>query len=150
PTRSLDRLVYFAPAITGVNWATGETKNPAAIRVQTRLSMLDERLFAAMGEFAPAIEFLLLFVTIAFAVIELVAVLIGVGLTRTITGSVAKLYEATQRINRGDFSHRIAVQSADQLAALESSFNSMTASLEQLIAEQKEKQRLENELAIAQ
>jgi sigma-B regulation protein RsbU (phosphoserine phosphatase) len=66
------------------------------------------------------------------------------------TRSVAALYRATQHINRGDLRHRIAVQSQDQLAALETSFNSMTESLERLIAEQKEKQRLENELAIAQ
>jgi phosphoserine phosphatase RsbU/P len=150
PSRFLDRLVSFATAITVVNWETGDTKNPAAISVQTRLSMLYDRLFEALGEFAPAIEFLLLFMAIAFAIIELIAVLISVGLTRTITRSVAKLYDATRRINRGDFSHRIAVRSTDQLAALESSFNSMTASLEQLIAEQKEKQRLENELVIAQ
>src|SRR5207302_3107921 len=56
----------------------------------------------------------------------------------------------TQRVNLGDFSHRIAVKSKDQLAALETSFNSMTESLEKLIIEQKEKQRLENELVIAQ
>jgi phosphoserine phosphatase RsbU/P len=87
---------------------------------------------------------------IAFAVIELIALIIGVGLTRTITRSVAKLYQATQHINRGDLSHRIVVKSKDQLATLETSFNSMTASLEKLLAEQKEKQRLENELAIAQ
>src|SRR6516165_8942703 len=35
------------------------------------------------------------------------------------------------------------------MAALETSFNSMSASLAKLIAEQKEKQRLESELAIA-
>jgi phosphoserine phosphatase RsbU/P len=53
-------------------------------------------------------------------------------------------------VNRGDLSHRIAVRTDDQLAALETSFNSMTASLERLLDEQKEKQRLENELVIAQ
>jgi len=42
------------------------------------------------------------------------------------------------------------VKSSDQLADLAISFNSMTASIEKLIQEQKEKQRLENELAIAQ
>jgi hypothetical protein len=42
------------------------------------------------------------------------------------------------------------VKSSDQLADLAISFNSMTASIEKLILEQKEKQRLENELAIAQ
>ena len=37
----------------------------------------------------------------------------------------------------------------DQMAALGQSFNSMTGSLAKLIEEQKEKQRLENELSIA-
>ncbi len=145
-----DRLVKFATSLFVVNWDTGATDSPAAISVQTRLSMLYNRLFAALGDFAPAIEFLLLFMGIAFALIELVALLIGIGLTRTITRSVAKLYQATQHINRGDLSHRIRVQSRDQLATLETSFNRMTESLEKLLAEQKEKQRLENELIIAQ
>jgi sigma-B regulation protein RsbU (phosphoserine phosphatase) len=87
---------------------------------------------------------------VAFALIELVALFIGVRLTRTITWSVAKLYKATQFVNRGDLSHRILIKSKDQLATLETSFNSMTASLEKLLEEQKEKQRLENELVIAQ
>ena len=78
------------------------------------------------------------------------ALLIGTRLTRTVTGAVAQLYEATKHINRGDFSHRIPVKSNDQLATLANSFNSMTASIEKLIEEQKQKQRLENELAIAQ
>jgi sigma-B regulation protein RsbU (phosphoserine phosphatase) len=63
---------------------------------------------------------------------------------------VAQLYEATTHVNRADFSHRITVKSHDQLATLANSFNSMTASIEKLIQEQKEKQRLEGELAIAQ
>jgi sigma-B regulation protein RsbU (phosphoserine phosphatase) len=82
--------------------------------------------------------------------IELAALIIGLRLSRTMTGSVAALYEATQHINRGDLSHRIKVKTHDQLAALETSFNSMTESLEKLIAEQKEKQRMQSELAIAQ
>jgi len=78
----------------------------------------------------------------------LIALLIGIGLTRKITYSVANLYRATQHINRGDFSHRIDVQAKDQLAALQVSFNSMTDNLEKLIAEQKEKERLQSELEI--
>jgi phosphoserine phosphatase RsbU/P len=86
---------------------------------------------------------------IAFAIVVLIALLIGIGLTRKITYSVANLYRATQFINRGDFSHRIDVRAKDQLAALQVSFNSMTDNLEKLIAEQKEKERLQSELEIA-
>ena len=89
-------------------------------------------------------------VAIFFAVIELIALIIGTRMTRTVTAAVAQLHDATKHINRGDFSHRIPVKSSDQLADLAISFNSMTASIEKLIQEQKEKQRLENELAIAE
>ena len=71
-------------------------------------------------------------------------------MTRTVTAAVAQLHDATMHIDRGDFSHRIPVKSNDQLAHLACSFNSMTASIERLIEDQKRKQRLENELAIAQ
>src|SRR6202007_897742 len=71
-------------------------------------------------------------------------------MTRTVTAAVAQLHDATRHVDRGDFSHRIPVKSTDQLADLALSFNSMTASIEKLILEQKEKQRLENELVIAQ
>jgi len=150
PARAMDKQVSFATAVKVVDWDTGEHNSPAAISVQTRLSKLYDSLFGALGEFAPAIEYSLFIVAIVFALIELVALLVGYRLTRSVTGAVAQLYKATQHINRGDFSHRIPVRSSDQLAALANSFNSMTASLEQLIREQKEKQRLENELVIAQ
>lgn len=150
PTRSLDRQVTLPTTVFVVNWDTGATANPVAISVQTRVSKLYERLFGALGDFAPAAEFFLLFVAIVFGVIEVAALFIGTQLTRTVTGAVAQLYDATRHINRGDFGHRIPVKSSDQIATLANSFNSMTASLEKLMEEQKEKQRLENELVIAQ
>jgi phosphoserine phosphatase RsbU/P len=150
PTRRLDPVVRFATAISVTDWDTGDTHNPTGITVQTRVSKLYERLFAAQGDFAPTVEIALLVAVIVFALIELLAIVIGTRLTRTVTGAVAQLYEGTQHVNRGDFSHRIPVKSNDQVATLANSFNSMTASLEKLIEEQKEKQRLENELVIAQ
>jgi len=150
PARALDRQVTLPTTIRVTDWETGDTSAPALINVQTRFSMLYERLFAALGDLAPLGEFILLVIAIVFAIIEVIALIIGTRLTRTVTGAVAQLYEGTIHINRGDFSHRIAVKSSDQIATLANSFNSMTASLERLIQEQKEKQRLENELAIAQ
>jgi sigma-B regulation protein RsbU (phosphoserine phosphatase) len=150
-TGSFDREITFGTPLPVVDWATGEQKKTGALlRVRTRPSMLYARLFAALGDFAKGVESILLIIAIVFAVIELFALLIGTRLTRTVTKAVAQLYEATKHINQGDFRHRIPVKSNDQLAALANSFNSMTASLEKLIEEQKEKQRLENELAIAQ
>ncbi len=149
-TGIFDRAITFGTPLPVMNWANGQQKAAALLRVQTRPSVLYERLFAALGDFAKGVEYVLLFSAIVFAVIELFALWIGTRLTRTVTGAVAQLYKATEHINRGDFSHRIPVKSSDQLASLANSFNSMTASIEKLVEEQKQKQRLENELAIAQ
>ncbi|HUE52500.1 MAG TPA: SpoIIE family protein phosphatase [Terriglobales bacterium] len=146
-----DREITFGTPLPVVNWANGEQQKAAALlRVQTRPSVLYARLFAALGDFAKGVEYVLLFSAIVFAIIELLALWIGTRLTRTVTAAVAQLYDATKHINQGDFSHRIPVKSSDQLATLANSFNSMTTSIEKLVQEQKQKQRLENELAIAQ
>lgn len=150
PLSRIDKQVNFPTTVSVTNWDTGDTSQPIVVSVQTRLSKLYERLFASLGAFAPAVEFFLLFLAIVFGVIELIALLIGTRLTRSVTKAVAQLYDATIHINRGDFRHRIPVKSNDQLATLANSFNMMTSSIENLIEEQKQKQRLENELAIAQ
>jgi sigma-B regulation protein RsbU (phosphoserine phosphatase) len=102
-----------------------------------------------MGIWTGIVGVMLVGIAAAFAIVVLIALLIGIRLTRTVTSSVANLYRATQHINRGDFGYRIQVKEKDQLAALQMSFNSMTQSLQRLIAEQKEKERLQSELEIA-
>ena len=147
----LDREVTFFGALPVLDWKTGvRVRDGAVIRVWTRPSVLYAHLFAALGDFARGVEYILLAVLVIFAVIELIALIIGTRMTRTMTGAVAQLYDATKNVDSGDFSHRIPVKSADQLAQLSLSFNAMTESIEKLIQEQKEKQRLEGELAIAQ
>lgn len=146
----LDRQITFGAPQPVVSWSTGEeTRSGALIRVQTRPSALYSRLFV-FPDFARSVRYVLFLVLIGFAFIELLALWIGTHLTRTVTGAVAHLYDATRHINRGEFAHRIPVASQDQLATLGNSFNSMAESLQKLIEEQKQKQRLENELVIAQ
>jgi phosphoserine phosphatase RsbU/P len=111
--------------------------------------MLYNTLFATLGDKTKILRYGLLGIAIFFGLIELAALYIGTRLSRSMTLSVAELYSATEHVNRGDLTHRIQVRIRDQMATLEQSFNSMTESLAKLIAEQKEKQRLESELAIA-
>jgi phosphoserine phosphatase RsbU/P len=151
PANMFDHEITFGTPLPVIKWETGDREQSSPlVRVQTRPSVLYNRLFAALGDFAKGIELILLAIAIVLAVIELLALVIGTSLTRSITGAVAQLYKATQHIDQGDFSHRIPVKSSDQLAELANSFNTMTASIEKLVLEQKEKQRLENELVIAQ
>jgi len=151
----MDREIPFGTPLRVVNWSTGEnealdTDTSPAVKIRTMPSVLYGHLFASLEKWAKGIESILLAILVFFAIIELISLLIGTRMTRTVTAAVAQLYDATRSVDRGDFSHRIPVKSTDQLAQLSLSFNSMTESIEKLIQEQKEKQRLEGELAIAQ
>ncbi len=88
-------------------------------------------------------------VAILFLVVELIAIWIGVRLSRRITGAVNHLYEGTRHVIQGDFQTRIPVRDRDQLGELSQSFNQMTENLERLMAVEKEKERLQTELEIA-
>jgi sigma-B regulation protein RsbU (phosphoserine phosphatase) len=145
----LDNEINFGSPLSVLIWEDGTREYRALMRVQTRPSLLYGRLFAALGEFATLAEGALLSIFVLFTLIVLVALYVGSRLTRTMTLSVANLYRATQHLNRGEFGYRIEVRERDQLAALQISFNSMATSLEKLMSEQREKQRLENELTIA-
>jgi phosphoserine phosphatase RsbU/P len=82
-------------------------------------------------------------------IIQLVALVMGLTLARSITSSIHELFLGTERVRQGDFTHRIQVTSGDQLGELAGSFNDMTASIEGLLQTAAEKKRMEEELRIA-
>jgi len=84
-----------------------------------------------------------------FLIIEAVALVMGLALARSITSSVHELFTGTERVQQGDFTHRINIESRDQLGELAESFNQMTGSIENLLQTAAEKKRLEEELRIA-
>lgn len=92
---------------------------------------------------------LLYVIAAVFLLVEVVSLIIGVSLTRTITGAFQNLYEGTQRVSAGDFSHRVEVRGRDQLAEVAASFNKMTEEVERLLGVAKEKERMQAELEIA-
>lgn len=151
PKAAFDREFNFGGLIQTTDWqtASSERQHSRFLAGVTRLSSIYSYLTASMGIWTGIVGVMLVGIAAAFAIVVLIALLIGIRLTRTVTSSVANLYRATQHINRGDFGYRIQVKEKDQLAALQMSFNSMTQSLQRLIAEQKEKERLQSELEIA-
>jgi sigma-B regulation protein RsbU (phosphoserine phosphatase) len=141
-------VTFYAPVET-IDWATGKV-HETATRVSSRPSLLYQRLFLTSLKIAALVQNVLIAVAIFFGVLELIAFIMAVRLNRTITRSIHDLYGATMEIDSGNLSHRITVTRNDQLAALSQSFNNMASSLERLLQEQREKERLQNELAIAQ
>ena len=126
-----------------------DPSRPVLAVSNARPSRLNGRIFTSLGELRGTYVILFVLVVIIFLLIEAVAWTTGIVLTRRITRAVADLYQATQFVKKGDFSHRIPVERMDQLGALGESFNQMTSSVDTLIEEQNKRQRLENEISIA-
>jgi serine phosphatase RsbU (regulator of sigma subunit) len=93
--------------------------------------------------------FLLSFLLVVFLVIQGAALIFGALLARSITHAVHELFVGTERVQQGDFTHRINIDTGDQLGDLAGSFNRMSASIDHLLHVQREKQRLDDELRIA-
>jgi len=114
-----------------------------------RRSQLTHRLFSSLGDLGGAKGFELKLIGLFFLLIELAALVIGVRLTRAMTRTISDLSRATQAVQEGNLGARVPVERRDQLGMLGESFNTMTSSIGRLITEQKQLQRLENEISIA-
>src|SRR6516225_6284161 len=133
-------------------WATG---TPGMLLMTAGINVADlyDKISAAEGSvgrtFSQGLLLVLFVIGALFLIIEVIAALAGFALAKSITGSVHELFAGTERVRQGDFTHKIAVRSEDQLGELALSFNSMTASIEDLLRQAAEKKRLEEELRIA-
>ncbi len=132
-----------------LDWPSGEHRR-GALSFQVRPSVL-YGLLVQGGEFnlAGVLVVSLVLIGVMFLTIEVVALVMGFALAKSITGAVHELFTGTERVRRGDLSHRIHVETQDQLGDLASSFNAMTGSIGALLQQAEEKRRLEEELRIA-
>jgi phosphoserine phosphatase RsbU/P len=126
-----------------------ERSHPILAFFNARPSRLNALMFSSVGELGRVYVFFFAVVSVIFLVIELSALVTGIVLTRRITEAVSDLYHATQYVQSGDLTHRVRIDRRDQLGVLGESFNLMTSSISGLIEEQKQRQRLENEISIA-
>jgi sigma-B regulation protein RsbU (phosphoserine phosphatase) len=144
--------VTFLDVVT--NWQTG-TLRRATVAMTFRPSELYGRLARAQSTqlgpvtMAQGILLMLVVVAVLFLVIEIIALIMGLALARSITSSIHELFMGTERVRQGDFTHRIDIRTKDQLGELAESFNQMTGSIENLLQTAAEKKRLEEELRIA-
>jgi sigma-B regulation protein RsbU (phosphoserine phosphatase) len=152
-----DRIALFSRSVTFFDyhdWNNG-TPHRATVSMAFRLRDLYARLSRAqpaqMGRltFGQAIMGMLVVVAVLFLIIQIVALVMGLALARSITSSIHELSTGTERVRQGDFGHRIKIAAKDQLGELALSFNQMTGSIENLLQTAAEKKRLEEELRIA-
>ena len=148
PANRLDINVNWNTPLYFRYWDSPERQDTWVLVVSTRPSAVLEKVFTQVN-WAAGVLAIFLLVAGLLLLVWVVSFIMGVSLTRTITGAVHNLYEGTERVKGGDFSHRIAVEGNDQLAELGHSFNAMTENLERLIVVEKEQERLKSEIEIA-
>ena len=150
PPFASSRGLAWVAFVDAAHWESGAVRT-RSLPIHVPPSAFYARVFGAPADTGVNDIFVLLLIGIGalFLVIEAAALVMGTALARSITGSVHALFTGTGRVRRGDFTHRIAIPSRDQLGELAESFNAMTASVETLMHEVAEKKRLEEELRIA-
>jgi sigma-B regulation protein RsbU (phosphoserine phosphatase) len=142
-------VVWFA-TVPAFDWDTPGRTSDLVLAVLTRISAVLSTVFNRKADLAlEVLELFLIAGVVVFVLVEVICWVIGITMTRNITGAVHHLSEGTQRIMQGDFSHRIEVRGKDQLAELGVSFNRMTENLAHLLTVAKEKERLQSEIEIA-
>ena len=152
PMTLTDGLRWFS-LLAYTNWTTGET-GLLYQEIRVAPAALYDRMLGSqsrIGQFGLGYAFLLALaiVGVLFLVIEFTALVMGLALARSITGSVHQLFVGTEHVRSGNLGHRIVVQTRDQLGELAESFNAMTGSVRNLLQQAADKERLEEELRIA-
>lgn len=135
------------------DWTSGRTA-PITWAIDLNIARIYDRLSftqARIGNrsFGQILLVLLAVVAALFLIIEVVALIMGFALAKSITGSVHELFVGTELVRSGNFAHKIKIDTRDQLGELADSFNQMTASIEEGQRQAAEKKRMEEELRIA-
>jgi phosphoserine phosphatase RsbU/P len=150
PVNRFDIGVRWGSITRVVDWEHPQSTEPALLVGYTRLSSILSTVLSQSSDILEGIVLDAFYVVVAaFLLVAIAGLAIGTSMSRSITGAVHSLYEGTQRVLRGDFSHLIQVKGSDQIAELSTSFNTMTQNLERLLVVAKEKERMEAEIEIA-
>ncbi len=150
PINTFDFQLNWFSLVPLEDWAKPEQRVNAVLRIQTRIFSVLRVIFSNRADWDQNFGLNPLYIlSVLFLIFELIALIIGVSLTRTITKAVHEMYTGTGRVMEGDFAYRIPISGSDQIAQLGDSFNRMTEHLEQLLQVAKENERLNAELEIA-
>jgi sigma-B regulation protein RsbU (phosphoserine phosphatase) len=138
----------FVSTPEGIDWETGKT-DPAPLAFVYQPWSLIRKLSPGTLNMGDVLVKALGAVGAVFMVMYSVAFVLGILLARSITRNIHGLSQGTERLRRGDFGQPIPIRSRDQLGELADSFNVMARGIQDLLREQAEKQRMEEELRIA-
>lgn len=149
PVNRLDIPVGFISSQSHYHLEKPGREHSLVLYVRSRPSAVLGTFFSQADSARGFVMDLVIGVGVLFFFVEIVALVIGISLSRRITRAVNQLYEGTQQVISGDFTHRIPIKAQDQLGELAGSFNQMTTHMQRLLVSEKERERLQAEIEIA-
>lgn len=148
---AVDLPIVWGNSIRCSQWDDLRRPGSMTLSIGTRISQVVRVLASQKSDWDQPLVFnALLALAVVFFAIQMIAFVIGASIARSMTRAVSALYEGTQRVRAGDLTYRIPIRGHDQVAALSQSFNAMTANVERLLLVEREKERIQADLDIAQ
>ncbi len=128
--------------------------NPAFLFISFDTKLAKEKFKTTIlsGTFSESQKMFLYFtlvITFTLLTLYLLSFILGIILAKSITSSISNLYIGTKKLIEKNFKYRISKIPSDQLGEVAISFNRMAESMEKLLEEEKEKERLKRELELA-
>jgi serine phosphatase RsbU (regulator of sigma subunit) len=139
----------FAPTVYDL--ATGEELEQSRIITLIRTSPAAAWRDFTKSDYELNAELAAVLIGMALACLVLYGIAFAAAATMilSITRAVARLSRGARAVRGGDLDHRIRGSGRDQLGALAEDFNSMTTSVQRMLADVEEKERLARELELA-
>jgi len=151
--RLLDRpfIWWFREPVGVLDLATGQPVDDVGTVILMRTSprAVWDDFVLSRPELSEGLQAGIIGVASFFLLVYVVALLIAASMIVSITRATSRLSRGASLVAAGDLDHRIPVRRHDQLGDLSASFNSMTASVQSMLAEVGEKERLARELELA-
>ena len=143
--------VRWAHIVKAVNWRNQVNAEDVDLQalIEVPLSALFQNYFTQTTGFGGTIVAILGLLLISFVLVEVVSLIIGIGIARSITRSIHNIYAGARNIQAGNFDYRIPSADRDQLESMATAFNKMSESVVGLMSQVTEKQRLDKEIEIA-
>jgi sigma-B regulation protein RsbU (phosphoserine phosphatase) len=134
--------------LTTHEWTSGRLIDRVALRLRPDYRVILRQL-VQFGQRQAIWIRVLQILGVAFLLVEVAALYLAVRVTHRIVQAVNSLSRGAHEIGAGKLAHRIPVRQDDQLGRLSGSFNEMAASIQTLMRETREKERLVQELRVA-
>jgi sigma-B regulation protein RsbU (phosphoserine phosphatase) len=149
----LDRpfIWWFREPVGVLDLATGDQVDDVGMVILMRTSprAVWDDFVLSRPELSEGLQAVIIGVAAFFLLVYAVALVIAASMIVSITRATSRLTRGAGLVAAGDLDHRIPVRRHDQLGDLSASFNSMTASVQSMLAEVGEKERLARELELA-